>query len=231
LGLNDVSEFNIEDRVLGLPKNNANDLVEKKLNEFVDEVSRESPAPGGGSIAALAGSLGAALNSMVSNLTSFNRGSEDVDGILSKCADECQMIKDDLLKAVDVDTQAFNDYMEARRLPRKTKEEKQIRNDAMLDGLKKAVKVPLKTAQNSFKIIEISLTVAENGNPNSITDVGVGAQMAYSGVLGGIYNVLINLKDIKDEEFCEDMRSICTTLRNEAEAKLNEVLELVESKL
>ncbi len=231
LGLNDVSEFNIAERVLGLPKNNSNDLIEKKLSDFVDEVSRESPAPGGGSIAALAGSLGAALNSMVSNLTSFKRGSENVDEILNECANKCQMIKDDLLKAVDADTQAFNDYMEARRLPHKTKEEKQIRNDAMLEGLKKAVKVPLKTAQNSFKIIEISLTVAKNGNPNSITDVGVGAQMAYSGVLGGIYNVLINLKDIKDDAFCEEISSVCTKLKNDAHSKLNEVLEYVESKL
>ena len=124
LGLNDVSDFNIEERVLGLPKNLDNALVEMKLTDFVDEVSRESPAPGGGSIAALAGSLGAALASMVSNLTANKRGSEKVDDILNEAADKLQEIKFKLVKAIDDDTNAFNAYMDARRLPNKTDERK-----------------------------------------------------------------------------------------------------------
>ncbi len=99
--------------------------------------------------------------------------------------------------------------MDARRLPSKTDEEKHTRDKAMLQGLKNAVLVPLMTAEESAKVIDISYDVAKNGNPNSITDVGVGAQMAYSGVLGGIYNVLINLKDIDDKEFCDEMRIKC----------------------
>lgn len=231
LGLTDVATFNIEERVLGLPKNLKSSLVEMKLSDFIDEVSRESPAPGGGSIAALAGSLGAALSSMVSNLSSNNRGSEEVDKILNKTAEESQEIKQNLLKAIDEDTNAFNEFMEAKRLPNKTDKEKQVRNDAMLQGLKNAVFVPYKTAEQSFKAIEIAETVAKYGNPNSITDVGVGAQMAYSGVLGGIYNVLINLKDIKDIDFCADMRSKCEQLKMDANKKLNEVLSFVEDKL
>lgn len=231
LGLTDVATFNIEERVLGLPKNLKSSLVEMKLSDFIDEVSRESPAPGGGSIAALAGSLGAALSSMVSNLSSNNRGSEEVDKILNKTAEESQEIKQNLLKAIDEDTNAFNEFMEAKRLPNKTDKEKQVRNDAMLQGLKNAVFVPYKTAEQSFKAIEIAETVAKYGNPNSITDVGVGAQMAYSGVLGGIYNVLINLKDIKDIDFCADMRSKCEQLKMDANKKLNEVLSFVEDNL
>lgn len=231
LGLNDVSEFNIEERVLGIPKNPDTALVEMKVTDFVDEVSRESPAPGGGSIAALSGALGASLSSMVSNLTANKRGSEAVDKILNDAAEKCQQIKETLVKAIDEDTNAFNAYMDARRLPNKTAEEKKAREEAMQAGLKLAVLVPLNTAKLSYEAIEIAEVVARNGNPNSITDVGVGAQSAFTGVLGGIYNVLINLKDIKDKKFVDEMRTNCAELKEKAQKKLSEVLEFVESKL
>lgn len=231
LGLNDVSEFKIEERVLGLPKNLETALAEMKLTDFIDEVSRESPAPGGGSIAALAGALGASLSSMVSNLTANKRGSDTVDKILNDTAEQCQQIKEALVKAIDEDTNAFNSYMNARRLPNKSAEEKKIREEAMQAGLKQAVMVPLNTAKQSLRAIEIAEVVAKNGNPNSITDVGVGAQSAYTGVLGGVYNVLINLKDIKDQKFNEEMKKTCAELKEKAQKKLNEVLSFVESKL
>jgi glutamate formiminotransferase/formiminotetrahydrofolate cyclodeaminase len=202
-----------------------------KLTDFIDEVCRESPAPGGGSIAALAGALGASLSSMVSNLTANKRGSEAVDKILNDAAEECQQIKEALVDAIDEDTNAFNAYMNARRLPNKTAEEKKVREEAMQVGLKQAVMVPLKTAKQSYRAIEIAEVVAKNGNPNSITDVGVGAQSAYTGVLGGIYNVLINLKDIKDQKFVDEMRKTCGELKQKAQKKLNEVLGFIESKL
>lgn len=231
LGLNDVSEFIIKERVLGLPKNLDNALVEMKVTDFVDEVSRESPAPGGGSIAALSGALGVSLSSMVANLTANKRGSDEVDDILNEAAEKCQDIKFKLVKAVDDDTNAFNQYMDAMRLPKKTDEEKKKRSAAMQDGLKVAVQVPYITATLSYEAIEIAEVVAKHGNPNSITDVGVGAQSAYTGVLGGIYNVLINLKSIKDEKFVADMKKKCDELRMQAEAKLKDVLSIVESKL
>ncbi len=231
LGINDVSEFKIEERVLGLPKNLDDALVEMKVTDFVDEVSRESPAPGGGSIAALAGALGASLSSMVSNLTANKRGSEKVDDILNDASIKCQVIKIALVKAVDDDTNAFNAYMDARRLPNKTDDDKKARENAMQKGLKQAVHVPLNTAKLSFQAIEIAEAVAKNGNPNSITDVGVGAQSAYTGVLGGIYNVLINLKDIKDDKFNDEMRKTCTELKDKAQKQLGEVLNYVENKL
>jgi glutamate formiminotransferase / formiminotetrahydrofolate cyclodeaminase len=231
LGLNDVSEFNIQERVLGLPAFDKKDLVEMKLNDFADEVSRESPAPGGGSIAALTGALGASLASMVSNLTANKRGSEEVDDILVKCADNCQEIKAKLIKAVDEDTKAFNQFMDARRLPNKTKEEIEKRKAAMQQGLKTAVLVPLQTAELSLEVIKICNTVAVHGNPNSITDVGVGAGSAHTGVVGGVYNVLINLKGIDDKEFVEDMKKKCDMLKNEAAIQLQNVQQIVESKL
>ncbi|MBI9072664.1 MAG: glutamate formimidoyltransferase [Melioribacteraceae bacterium] len=231
LGLTDVADFILEERVLGLPKNQDNALVEMKVTDFCDEVSRESPAPGGGSIAALAGALGASLSSMVSNLSSNNRGSEKADDILNKAADKCQNIKHILVKAVDDDTNAFNSYMDARRLPNKTAEEKTVREAAMLDGLKEAVMVPLNTAKLSYEAIEAASLVVEYGNPNSITDVGVGAHIAFTGVIGGIYNVLINLKDIKDEKFNSEMRNTCSELKLKAKRLLDSVLEKVEAKL
>jgi glutamate formiminotransferase/formiminotetrahydrofolate cyclodeaminase len=231
LGLTDVADFKIEERVLGLPKNLDDALVEMKVTDFIDEVSRESPAPGGGSIAALAGALGASLASMVSNLTANKRGSEAVDAVLNEAAEKCQDIKFALVRAVDEDTNAFNAFMDARRLPDKTDEEKAARTAAMQDGLKQAVYVPLNTAKLSLEAIEIAETVAKNGNPNSITDVGVGAQIAYIGVKGGIYNVLINLKDIKDSDFNTKMRQECTNLDKTAKDRLSAVEKLVEDKL
>ncbi len=231
LGLRDVADFIIEERVLGLPKNLDTALVEMKLTDFVDEVSRESPAPGGGSIAALAGSLGAALTSMVSNLSANIKGSEDIDNILNEASEKCQEIKFALVKGIDDDTNAFNSYMDARRLPSKTDEEKLAREEAMLAGLKEAVMVPLNTAKQSLEAIKVAELVVKHGNPNSITDVGVGAQASYTGVLGGIYNVLINLKDIEDEKFNADMRKQCAALKKEGLERLNVVLNQVEAKL
>lgn len=229
LGLTDVSDFNIKERVLGLPQDLNGPLVKMKVNDFIDEVSRESPAPGGGSVAALAGALGAALSSMVSNLTANNRGSEEVDSILNKAAEEAQEIKNVLIGAIGEDTNAFNAYMEARRLPSKTMEEKSIKHEAEQKGLKEAVLVPLKTANLSLKAIVIAKTVVEYGKPNSITDVGVGAQIAFAGVKGGIYNVLVNLKDIDDPDFIDQMKLKCSQLKKEAKVIINEINKKVES--
>jgi glutamate formiminotransferase/formiminotetrahydrofolate cyclodeaminase len=231
LGLNDVSEFKIEERTLGLPKNVKNALVEMKLADFINEVSRESPAPGGGSIAALSGAIGASLSSMVANLSANKRDSKEVDKILNDAAEKCQSIKDRLVKSIDDDTNAFNSFMDARRLPQKTAEEAATREAAMQAGLKQAISVPLETARLSLEAIKIAGIVAEYGNPASITDVGVGAQSAFTGVIGGVYNVLINLKDITSESFVSGMKGESKRLKEEAQFELNKVLEVVESKL
>lgn len=231
LGLEDVAGFDLEERVLGLPENKSEALVEMKLTDFVDEVSRESAAPGGGSIAALAGALGASLASMVSNLTANKRGSEAVDDILNEAAERCQEIKFKLVRGIDADTDAFNAYMDARRLPANTPEEKKVRRQAMQDGLKQAVMVPFQTAKLSLEAIKIAGTVVKHGNPNSVTDAGVGAQIAFTGVTGGVYNVLINLKDIEDVHFVNDMRETCRSLEKEARSLLDSIAAEAEERI
>lgn len=231
LGLRDVADFNIDERVLGLTKPAATDLVSMRVDDFVDEVSRESPAPGGGSIAALAGALGASLASMVSNLSIGKRGTEDVEEELKPIAVRAQEIKADLVKAIDEDTNAFNAYMDARRLPGKTDEEKKIKEQAIQDGLKQAVAVPLQTARLSAEVIDLAGHAADKGNINSVTDAGVGAHIAYSGVKGGVFNVLINLKEITDQSFVENMIATCKELDADAKKKLDSVMKLVDQKI
>lgn len=231
LGLKDVSDFVIEERVLGLPKFDENDLVELKVNGFIDEVSRESPAPGGGSIAALAGALGAALASMVSNLSIGKRGTDEVEDKLKPVAEKAQELKDKLTKAIDADTNAFNAYMDARRLPGKTEEEKKIKQTAIQDGLKEAVYVPLNTAKWSAEVLNLADKAIELGNINSVTDAGVGAQIAYTGVKGGVYNVLINLKEIEDQEFVKDMIETCKELEAKSFLYLQELSIKVDDKI
>jgi glutamate formiminotransferase/formiminotetrahydrofolate cyclodeaminase len=231
LGLNDVAPFNPQEKILGLPKFPEKALVEMKTRELVHEVSRDTPAPGGGSIAALAGSLGAALASMVSNLTIGKKGYEAVEADLLKLAEKAQSIKDQLLKAVDDDTNAFNAYMEATRMPNNTPEEKKTRTAAIQDGLKQAVKVPLNTANLSLEALKLSAEAVQKGNVNSVTDAGVGAQIAFSGVIGGNFNVLINLPQIKDEQFKEQMKTTCANLEREAREILDATLNLVKKKI
>jgi glutamate formiminotransferase/formiminotetrahydrofolate cyclodeaminase len=202
--------------------------MEMNLSAFTDEVSRESPAPGGGSVAALAGALGAALASMVANLTANKRGTESLDSILNEVAARSQELKFELLKAVDEDAKAFAAVMAASRMPSGTEEEKVARKEALQNGLRAAIEVPMKTAQWSVEALTLAETVARLGNPNSISDIGVGAQMAYSGVKGGIYSIAVNLKDVTDREYASSVRKQCAELESQAEAKLNTVQKLVQ---
>jgi glutamate formiminotransferase/formiminotetrahydrofolate cyclodeaminase len=228
MGLNDVSPFHPEEKILGLPQTDKGPLVSLKTAELVHEVSRETPAPGGGSIAALAGALGAALASMVSNLTVGKKGYESAWQELKQLADEAQQVKDKLLLAVDNDTNAFNAYMEARRLPHNTPQESKIREEAIQGGLKQAVMVPWSTAQLSFEALKIAKRVVELGNKNSVSDAGVGAQIAFTGVRGGIYNVIINLPQITDNQFIEQIKKDGSKLEKEAESTLRETVENVQ---
>jgi len=231
LGLRDVSDFKIEDRVLGLPKTGKNDLIELKLQAFINEVSRESPAPGGGSIAALAGALGSALTSMVANLSIGKRGSEKTEKHLKPVALKAQELKDQLVRAIDADTRAFNAYMAARRLPEKTENDRLKKQQAMQAGLKDAVAVPMSTAWLSEQVIDLAAVAVEKGNINSVTDAGVGAHIAFTGVKGGIFNVLINLKEIEDKKFVEKMISDCNKLEQRALKKMTGVMHAVEHKI
>lgn len=231
MGLNDVAPFKPEEKILGLPQFPEKALVNLKTREFVDEVSRDTPAPGGGSIAALAGSLGAALASMVSNLSIGKKGYEKVQDELLALAEKAQAVKDQLIKAIDEDTNAFNAYLEATRLPATTAEEKKIREEAIQQGLKQAVKVPLNTARLSLEALKLAAEAVEKGNLNSVTDAGVGAQIAFTGVMGGNFNVLINLPQIRDAQFKEEMKAACANLEKEAREILDKTLSLVKEKI
>lgn len=231
LGLNDLYEFKIDEKVLGLPSMEKYPLISKTVSGFADEVSRETPAPGGGSVAALSGSLGSALVSMVSNLTFNKKSSPELREKMEQTASKAQELKDQLLLSVDNDTNAFNEFMSAKKLPGNTPEELEIKNQALLTGLKKAASVPLETAELCLKSLELSLDAAELGNKSSITDAGVGAQCAFSGVNGAIYNVLINLKNIDDSSFNDEIRIKCRKLKNDAEKLITEVEKLVRNEI
>lgn len=226
MGLNDVAPFDPEEKIIGMPKPVEDALVEMKCNDFVDEVSRDSAAPGGGSVAALAGSLGAALASMVSNLTIVKKKNPEEMKPYNELAEKAQEIKKKLVDAVDEDTQAFNDYLKAIRMPKKTDEEKEARHNAIQAGLKAAVQVPLGTAKNSLQAMKLARKIAEIGNKPSVSDAAVGAQMGYSGVMGGVLNVMINLGDITDQDFVEEMKTKCDELKKEAKAINDETMEI-----
>lgn len=231
LGLRDVSEFDPDEKLIGTPVVREEDLIAMRTDEFVHEVSRDSSTPGGGSIAALAGSLGAALTSMVCNLSTGGRGTEEQDEVLIPAAEKAQGLKDKLLKAVDEDTNAFDDYVAAKKMPKSTPEEKEKRKKAMEEGLKNAVEVPMETARLSAEVFDIAMKASEHGKSSAISDALVSAQMAYSGVHGGIANVKINLKDLSDDEFIEEKIKECSELEKVSKEKLEKIINAISPKL
>ncbi|MEW6758183.1 MAG: glutamate formimidoyltransferase [Acidobacteriota bacterium] len=231
LGLRDVASFDVKEKVIGYPSVPEDALVAKRTDAFVHEVSRDSPAPGGGSVAALAGALGAALASMVANLTVGKPGYESAFDDMAAAAEEAQAVKDRLLQAVDEDTVAFNAYMDALRLPKGTEAEKATRKAAMQAGLKQAVAVPLETARLGLRAMALARRAAESGNKNSVSDAGVGAQMGFACVGGACLNVRINLPGILDAAFVEEMKGAASELETDARRLLDETLALVLAKI
>ncbi len=231
MGLNDVAPFDPAEKIIGLPTLPDDALMSLGTKEFVDEVSRSSPAPGGGSVAALCGAIGAALASMVANLTADKAATTKDAEPLIAIAEKAQKIKEKLSSAVDEDTQAFNDYLAAVRLPKNTAEERSVRNEAIQIGLKNAVKIPLNTAKLSFDALVLASEIAQMGNKASVSDAGVGAQTAFSGIVGGTLNVLINLGDITDGKFIEDMKTECDGLLNDGRKILDDTLDVVKKRI
>ena len=176
-------------------------LIDMTALDLVQLTSSDAPAPGGGSISALAGSMGAALEEMVSRLTIGREKYADAEAEMIKVRDEAMAIKEELLAAVDKDTESFNQYMDALKLPKNTEEEKAARRAAMQEGLKAAALVPIAAAEAAVRVIPLAKTAVKLGNSNAITDALVGCMMARSAVLGAALNCHINLSSIKDEEF------------------------------
>jgi glutamate formiminotransferase / formiminotetrahydrofolate cyclodeaminase len=215
MGLCDVAPFETGKKVLGMPHSDG-ELVQKTVGEFVDEVSRDTPAPGGGSIAALSGSIGAALAAMVANLSvgkaEFAGRYDELDAV----AVSAQEIKDRLLAAVDEDTQAFNGVIDALRLPKDTAAQKGARNEAIQAGYMRATEVPMQTARHCRKALELCLAAVRIGNDAMITDAAVGALVSMAGVHGAAYNARINLKSIKDADFVERAGAAISRLVDES---------------
>lgn len=235
LGLSDLKPFNPREKVIEylLEDENGDDkaLVKMTVKGFAEETSRESPAPGGGSVAAYMGALGAALGTMVANLSSHKPGWDDRWEEFSRWADKGQALSDELLVLVDEDTRAFNKIMEAFGLPKKTDEDKRLRSEAIQAATLFATQVPLQTMQAAFGAFELCQAMAEHGNPNSVSDAGVGALAARAAVLGAGLNVKINAASLKDREAAEKMIAEAEQLIAEAQKKEAEIIGIVERKI
>lgn len=200
LGLNEVKPFDPQERIIEYRLHGAARLVSMSLREFADELSTESPAPGGGSVSALVGALGAALAAMVANLTHPKKGYEERIERLEQIAIRGQQLKDQLLAAVDEDTAAFDQLLDAMRLPKGTGEEIATRDAAMLDATVRAIEVPLGVLEACPEIIELCREIAKIGLKASLSDAGVGAQVARAAAAGAYQNVCINLASVTDRD-------------------------------
>ena len=229
LGLDELSEFIPEKKIIEylLNEEKQDKLVNLSLQEFANETASESPAPGGGSIAAYMGSLGISLATMVANLSAHKKGWDMRWEEFSAWAEKGQKIKDELLYLVDEDTNAFNKIMEAFSLPKSSEQEVKFRSEAIQNATKYATEVPLKTmilAYSSFPIIK---AMAEIGNPNSISDAGVGALCARSAVIGAYMNVRINAAELKDEAFKKEILAKAEKIKNDAIKEEEAILKIV----
>lgn len=234
MGLDDLKEFNPREKVIEYlleDEDKSAKLIDLTVKDFADETSRESPAPGGGTISAYMGALGAALGTMVANLSSHKAGWDARWEEFSNWADKGQKIQSELMNLVDEDTEAFNRIMEAFGLPKGTDEEKAARSAAIQAATLFATQVPLHTMQASFKVFELCKAMAEEGNPNSVSDAGVGVLAARAAVLGAGLNVKINASGLKDRETADKLVGEANELIKEANELEAEIMKIVEAKL
>jgi glutamate formiminotransferase/formiminotetrahydrofolate cyclodeaminase len=236
MGLDELSPFDPQQKIIeyNLDKNDPaqrKKLVGKNLIAFADETASESPAPGGGSISAYVGALGVSLATMVANLSSHKRGWDERWEEFSDAAEQGQKLKDALLRAVDEDTDAFNAIMAAFGLPKSTPEEKAARKAAIQAATRGAIEVPLKVMQLASASFPLIRRMVETGNPNSVTDAGVGALCARAAVLGAYMNVQVNILGFEDKAFAERVMAEGQRMAEEAERAEKEILGLVRERL
>lgn len=232
MGLSDLRPFEPKEKVieylLDAGKDGADKLTALTVKGFADETLRESPAPGGGSVAAYMGALGAALGTMVANLSAHKPGWDDRWEEFSRWADKGVELEAELLHLVDEDTEAFNRIMAAFGMPKNTDEDKRLRSEAIQKATLFAAQVPLETMKASFKAFEICKAMAETGNPNSVSDAGVGALAARAAVLGAGLNVKINASSLKNKAQAEALINEANNLMADADKAEREVMEIVE---
>jgi len=234
MGLDDLKPFNPSEKIIEYmlaAEEKEHNLIDMTCRDFADETASESPAPGGGSISAYLGALGASLGTMVANLSSHKAGWDDRWQEFSDWAVKGQQIKEELLTLVDEDTASFNKVMDAFALPKTTDEEKAARSAAIQQATKYATEVPLRTMQRSYDAFEIIKAMAADGNPNSVSDAGVGALCARSAVMGAFLNVKINAAGIKDRDYAETMIAQGAEIERQAIQAESEILAIVNEKI
>ena len=232
MGLDELSPFKPEERIIEyMLAENSKKLVDMNLTAFANETASESPAPGGGSIAAYVGSLGISLATMVANLSSHKQGWDERWEEFSDWADKGQHIKDELLKLVDEDTNAFNKIMSAFGLPKSNDDEKRIRKQAIQDATKYAIEIPFKVMNLAYSSLEIIKAMAADGNPNSVSDAGVGALCARAAVMGAFMNVRINAAGYDDKDFVNTILTKGSEIENLTIIAEAEILKIVDAKI
>jgi glutamate formiminotransferase/formiminotetrahydrofolate cyclodeaminase len=233
LGLDELAPFDPEKRVIEylLRDKVHKKLVFNSLLDFANETASESPAPGGGSVAAYLGVLGASLATMVANLSSHKKGWDERWKEFSDWADRGQVLKDELLSLVDVDTDSFNAIMQAMALPKGTEEDKQIRRSAIQQATRQAIEVPYRVMECSLQSMELIKAMAKEGNPNSVSDAGVGALCARSAVLGAGLNVKINASGYDDSNYVSDILAKVASMEQQAMESEKEILQIVASRM
>lgn len=199
--------------------------MSESYEELLEEISSKSPTPGGGSVAALSGAFGASLVSMVCNLTIGKKKFKDVEKEFGKILIEAHSLKEDLLILSKKDIEAFDEVMDAIKMPKTTSEKE--REAALESSYKKAADVPFEVAKKCHKVMELANITAAKGNKNAVTDSGVGALMAHSGLLGAIFNVNVNLKYIKDKDFVAEKEHVIDDLKISGEEIIKTVMKEV----
>jgi glutamate formiminotransferase/formiminotetrahydrofolate cyclodeaminase len=233
MGLSELKPFDPKEKIIELKMEFASrkSLVKMDLRQFCNETLSDSPAPGGGSVAALMGALGVSLGGMVANLSAGKRGWEDKLKYFSDWAVKAQQLKDELLFLVDEDTAAFNKVMDAFGLPKESAEEKAARSAAIQLANKYAAEIPLRVMETALKSYQILAEMAEKGNPASISDVGVGLLATRAGIDGAALNVRINLAGLKDEKLKSELQGKVQKISAESESRFKTIIQIVESKL
>jgi glutamate formiminotransferase/formiminotetrahydrofolate cyclodeaminase len=231
LGLDELAPFDPEKKIIEYKLRKASDerLVRMNLRAFADETASESPAPGGGSIAAYTAALGAALGTMVANLSAGKRGWEEQTSFFSEWAGKGQEAKDALLKIVDEDTAAFNEIMNAFGLPKGTDAEKQARTEAIEQATKYACEVPLRTMKLAYGTLDMLGAMIEKGNQNSVTDAGVGVLCVKAAVQGAYFNVLVNAKSLKDQTYAQQIIAEAKNILADNHKRADELIAAVEA--
>jgi len=231
MGLSQIAPFDPNEKIIEYRIREEEPLVSMGIREFMDELASDSPAPGGGSVAALEASLGAALSSMVANLTVGKKGYEDVREEMIEVAEEAQDMKDRFLYLIDEDTRSFNRLMAAMKMPKKTEEEKEARQEAIDAATMDAARVPLRVAELAAEAFDLARVVAQRGNVNSVSDAGVAALSLRAAVHGACLNVEINLSGLPDSEEKASMLERVSELRSVSDRAEQEILTTVKEKL